>query len=83
MFRIDLIVFALQNSIRLSTDYTHCYGVGIVDFEQVNADWVNIFDLMPFHIYLKIYYKILQDFQYRVYLLEPSIETLRIIPQTG
>ena len=22
--------------------FTHCYGVSIVDFEQVNADWVNI-----------------------------------------
>ena len=24
----------------MTSDFTHCSGVSIVDFEQVNADWV-------------------------------------------
>ena len=29
--------------VNFKTDFTHCSGISIVDFKQVNAGWVTIF----------------------------------------
>ena len=49
----------------LWTDFTHCSGVSIVDFEQVHADWVSNF---PFKIKTETVYHgyILQKIHYHL-----------------